>query len=171
MGTRWSCSHSCPRGELLAIDVTGQADDVAKGGTGTCTTSEYLMCGDADSSTLTYPRCTESPNYFLSDCGSSSWSYGLYLSWNILSMCVDWPERADPQVHLPEHVHGSGGRVVRIRVSDAWRRVAESGGDALVHASTSRLSSPQGRSKSSGQSSTPSERGISSAKTLFASSR
>lgn len=46
------------------------------------------MRGATDSSTLSYPRCTESPNYFLSDCGSSSWSYGLFLSWNILSMWV-----------------------------------------------------------------------------------
>lgn len=36
--------------------------------------------------TIEFPHCTESDDYFLSDCGSSAWSFGLFLSWNILSM-------------------------------------------------------------------------------------
>ena len=56
---------------------------------GICTisTSDTVMT-DArlTRSTIAYPRCTESDNYFTSDCGSSAWSYGLFISWNIISM-------------------------------------------------------------------------------------
>ncbi|KAM0754891.1 hypothetical protein T439DRAFT_283840 [Meredithblackwellia eburnea MCA 4105] len=36
--------------------------------------------------TIESPRCTASPNYLLSDCGSSGWSFALFISWNVLSM-------------------------------------------------------------------------------------
>jgi hypothetical protein len=39
-------------------------------------------------SKMSYPRCTEDENYFNSDCGSASWAYGLFISWNIISMYV-----------------------------------------------------------------------------------
>jgi len=35
-----------------------------------------------------FPRCTESPNYLESDCGSSAWAYALFIIWNVLSMCT-----------------------------------------------------------------------------------
>lgn len=37
---------------------------------------------------VSFPLCTESPNFLLSDCGSQSWAYGLFISWNIISMSV-----------------------------------------------------------------------------------
>ncbi|ORY24315.1 high-affinity cell membrane calcium channel [Naematelia encephala] len=38
--------------------------------------------------TVQFPQCTEDTNYFQSDCGSSSWAYGLFISWNIVSMYI-----------------------------------------------------------------------------------
>lgn len=35
--------------------------------------------------TVAYPRCTESSNYFASDCGSEGWSFALFISWDVLS--------------------------------------------------------------------------------------
>lgn len=42
--------------------------------------------------TVIEPRCTESENYLDSDCGSSAGAYVLFISWNILSMCVKAPD-------------------------------------------------------------------------------
>ena len=35
--------------------------------------------------TMSYPRCTESTNYFESDCGSEGWAFALFISWDVLS--------------------------------------------------------------------------------------
>lgn len=37
--------------------------------------------------TVEFPNCTQSPNFLLSDCGSSAFAYTLFVSWNILSQC------------------------------------------------------------------------------------
>ncbi|KAH6905112.1 high-affinity cell membrane calcium channel [Coprinopsis sp. MPI-PUGE-AT-0042] len=38
---------------------------------------------------LTYPRCTSAPDAITSsDCGSTNWSFGLFIAWNLLSMYI-----------------------------------------------------------------------------------
>ncbi|GAA6051051.1 Calcium-channel protein CCH1 [Rhodotorula toruloides] len=36
--------------------------------------------------TVDWPRCTYSPSYLLTDCGSPGWAYVLFITWNVLSM-------------------------------------------------------------------------------------
>lgn len=48
---------------------------------------------------MSYPRCTENENYFDSDCGSASWAYGLFISWNIISMSVPEDLRETMLIH------------------------------------------------------------------------
>jgi hypothetical protein len=38
--------------------------------------------------TVSAPHCVSDPNFFKNDCGSPAWSYGLFISWNILSMYI-----------------------------------------------------------------------------------
>ncbi|KAK4687032.1 voltage-dependent calcium channel, partial [Tremellales sp. Uapishka_1] len=38
--------------------------------------------------TISYPRCTDDTDFLKSDCGSASWAFGLFISWNILSMYI-----------------------------------------------------------------------------------
>ena len=38
--------------------------------------------------TVTEPHCVSDPNFFKNDCGSPAWAYGLFVSWNILSMYI-----------------------------------------------------------------------------------
>lgn len=38
--------------------------------------------------TVTAPQCISDPNFFKTDCGDPAWSYGLFISWNILSMYI-----------------------------------------------------------------------------------
>ena len=38
--------------------------------------------------TITDPHCVSDPDFFKDDCGSPSWAYGLFISWNILSMYI-----------------------------------------------------------------------------------
>jgi voltage-dependent calcium channel len=38
--------------------------------------------------TITDPHCVSDPDFFKDDCGSPAWSYGLFISWNILSMYI-----------------------------------------------------------------------------------
>ncbi|CED84829.1 high-affinity cell membrane calcium channel [Phaffia rhodozyma] len=35
---------------------------------------------------LNYPRCVENENYLDTDCGSTAWSYGIFIAWNVISM-------------------------------------------------------------------------------------
>lgn len=37
--------------------------------------------------TVEFPNCIQSPNFLLSDCGSTAFAYTLFISWNILSQC------------------------------------------------------------------------------------
>ena len=54
----------------------------------TCTTSESLPKHFAllTSSTVAYPRCSDSVSYYTSDCGSPPGAFILFISWNVLSM-------------------------------------------------------------------------------------
>ena len=38
--------------------------------------------------TITSPHCVSDPDFFKDDCGSPSWAFGLFISWNILSMYI-----------------------------------------------------------------------------------
>ena len=38
--------------------------------------------------TVTDPHCISDPDFFKDDCGSPAWAYGLFISWNILSMYI-----------------------------------------------------------------------------------
>ena len=38
--------------------------------------------------TVTDPHCVSDPDFFSDDCGSPAWAYGLFISWNILSMYI-----------------------------------------------------------------------------------
>lgn len=38
--------------------------------------------------TVTAPHCVSDPDYLKNDCGSPVWAYGLFISWNILSMYI-----------------------------------------------------------------------------------
>ena len=38
--------------------------------------------------TVEAPECVASPDFYLSDCGSTPWAYFLFISWNILSMYI-----------------------------------------------------------------------------------
>ena len=65
----------------------------AKAGTNTCTISMSVQqfrknyISNYSSSTITYPRCTNSLEGQLnSDCGSEKWAYSLAIAWNLLSM-------------------------------------------------------------------------------------
>lgn len=52
-----------------------------------------MSCGEGWNSimhdhTISAPYCTESDNFYDSDCGSESWAFFLFISWNILSMYI-----------------------------------------------------------------------------------
>src|SRR5579859_6131351 len=38
--------------------------------------------------TVSEPHCVSNPDFFKDDCGSPAWAYGLFTSWNILSMYI-----------------------------------------------------------------------------------
>lgn len=38
--------------------------------------------------TITDPHCIADTDFFRNDCGSPAWAYGLFVSWNILSMYI-----------------------------------------------------------------------------------
>ena len=38
--------------------------------------------------TVTDPHCISDPDFYKNDCGSPPWAYGLFYSWNILSMYI-----------------------------------------------------------------------------------
>ena len=38
--------------------------------------------------TISDPHCISDPDFFKDDCGSPAWAYGLFVSWNILSMYI-----------------------------------------------------------------------------------
>ena len=38
--------------------------------------------------TLSPPQCTPSANYLSTDCGSETWAYALFISWNVISMYI-----------------------------------------------------------------------------------
>jgi voltage-dependent calcium channel len=38
--------------------------------------------------TISDPHCVSDPDFFKNDCGSPAWAYGLFISWNILSMYI-----------------------------------------------------------------------------------
>ncbi|KAI4146325.1 MAG: hypothetical protein L6R39_003483 [Caloplaca ligustica] len=53
-----------------------------------------MSCGEGwnsimeDYASITYPNCNLNNDFYESDCGSTAWARGLFISWNILSMYI-----------------------------------------------------------------------------------